>query len=103
MEKREKGTNISLTPYSSVYRTQGRLEARRAHGTGMGAGPFAPSAQEAGVSTGAAAALMTHAWAMEGTGPLMAPAEHPAPGEGLQLEVGGWLGGWVFLAGSCAS
>lgn len=24
---------------------------------------------------------------MEGTGPLMPPAEHPAPGEGLQLEV----------------
>jgi hypothetical protein len=68
--------------------TQGRLEARRARGAGTGAGPFSPSAREVGTTAGAAGALTTHAWAMEGQGPLMAPAEHPAPGEGLQLEVG---------------
>lgn len=70
----------------------GRLEARRAHGAGMGAGPFSPSAEEAGVTAGAGGALTTHAWAMEARGPLMSPAEHPSPGEGLQLEVRGGRG-----------
>lgn len=67
--------------------SQGRLEARRALGKGISTGPFSPSAEEAGATARAEGALMTHAWTMEGTGMFMSPAEQPAPGEGLQLEV----------------